>query len=62
MAGESKVNQMEIDFVLGEDLYGVSVEDLQARLEVLESEKTRIKRELAKKEAELDAAHKLFGA
>ena len=29
MAGEDKVNQMEIDFVLGEDLYGVSVEDLQ---------------------------------
>ena len=62
MAGEDKVNQMEIDFVLGEDLYGASVEDLEARLRVLELEKTRIKRELAKKQTELDAAHKLFGA
>ena len=61
MAGEDKVNQMAIDFVLGEDLYGVSVEDLQTRLKVLETEKTRLERELTKKQAELDAAHKIFG-
>lgn len=49
------------DFAIGEDLYAVSVAELQLRLGVLEGEIARIERELSKKQVELSAADKLFG-
>ena len=48
------------EFVIGEDLYGVSVAELQLRVVALEDEIERIRRELTKKEAERSAADKLF--
>lgn len=48
------------DFVIGEDLYGVSVAELQLRMTALEAEIARIKLELTKKQAERSAADKLF--
>lgn len=55
------MNQSETAFTIGEDLYGVSVAELQSRLRVLADEATRIERELSKKQAEAEAAHTLFG-
>ncbi len=48
------------DFVIGEDLYGVSVVELELRMGVLEGEIARIEQELTKKQAERSAAEKLF--
>lgn len=48
------------EFRVGEDLYGVSVEQLKDRLEILDAEKSRIQAELGKKDAELSAAESFF--
>lgn len=48
------------DFAIGEDLYGVSVAELELRVGVLEGEISRIKAESAKKQVELSAADKTF--
>ena len=48
------------DFDIGEDLYGVSITELDLRIGVLEDEISRIKNELAKKQAERSAADNLF--
>lgn len=53
--------QSDTNFNVGEDLYGVSVEELQTRIEVLEAEISRITGELDKKRAERDDAERLFG-
>lgn len=47
-------------FSIGEDLYGVSVAELESRIGLLNAEITRIEAELAKKQQELDAAQQLF--
>lgn len=52
--------QKVTDFAIGEDLYGVSIAELELRVGMLEEEISRIKAELAKKEVELSAADKLF--
>ena len=54
------VRQSETVFEIGEDLYGVSVDELNMRLGVLKAEITRIELELTKKSAELSAADLLF--
>ncbi len=54
------MTQNQTDFVIGEDLYGVSVAELELRVGVLEDEISRIKAELTKKQVELSAADKLF--
>ncbi len=54
------VRQSETKFELGEDLYGVSVAELKQRLQLLQTEITRIEGELAKKQKELSAADQLF--
>lgn len=54
------VRQSETMFEIGEDLYGVSVDELNMRLGVLKAEITRIELELTKKSAELSAADLLF--
>jgi uncharacterized small protein (DUF1192 family) len=55
------VRQSETKFELGEDLYGVSVAELKQRLQLLQTEISRIEGELAKKQKELSAADQLFG-
>ncbi len=47
-------------FEIGEDLYGVSVLQLKARLAVLATETQRIEAEIVKKERDLSAAHNIF--
>ena len=57
---DDDVRQSETVFEIGEDLYGVSVDELNMRLGVLKAEITRIELELTKKSAELSAADLLF--
>ena len=52
--------QNPINFGIGDDLYGVSISELDQRINVLEDEISRIKAELAKKQAERSAADNLF--
>ena len=54
------VRQSETQFQIGDDLYGVSVDELNTRIRVLRAEVTRIERELSKKSADLSAADLLF--
>lgn len=54
------MTQSKTDFQIGEDLYGVSVEELGHRIECCEREITRLRGELTKKQAERTAADKLF--
>jgi len=54
------VHQSETKFEIGEDLYGVSVAELETRLKRLEAEITRIEDELDKKKRDLSAADLLF--
>lgn len=53
-------NRQEVDFQIGEDLYGVSIEELQTRILVLETEISRLQDELIKKKSERSAADSLF--
>lgn len=55
------MSQSETVFAIGEDLYGISVEELQARLKILHDETRRIEAELEKKRKDLGDAQKLFG-
>jgi uncharacterized small protein (DUF1192 family) len=57
---DDDVRQSETAFQIGEDLYGVSVAELETRVSVLQAEISRIERELAKKSAELSAADLIF--
>lgn len=43
-----------------EDLYGLSVAELEARIEIYKAEIARLEAELVKKRAETDAAHAFF--
>jgi len=45
----------------GEDLYGLSVSELDERISLYQSEITRLEAERAKKQAETEAAHAIFG-
>lgn len=56
------MTQSETNFMIGEDLYGVSVDELKERLGVLRVEISRIEAELTKKDGELSAAQQLFGS
>ncbi len=48
------------EFRIGEDLYGVSVAQLEARLEILTAEHARISREIDKKRKEKSEADQIF--
>jgi len=54
------MRQSETKFELGEDLYGVSVAELETRIRRLKTEITRIQDELEKKKRDLSAADLLF--
>jgi len=45
----------------GEDLYGLSVSELDDRIVLYQAEITRLEAERTKKQAESDAAHAIFG-
>lgn len=47
-------------FCVGEDLYGVSVAQLEERLKILDAEQARITREIAKKAKDLSSAEGFF--
>jgi len=51
----------KVDFAIGEDLYGVSLNELETRISVLSAEISRLEAELDKKKRERTAADKLFG-
>jgi len=57
---DDDVRQSETMFQIGEDLYGISVDELTNRLGILKAEISRIEVELAKKSADLSAADLLF--
>jgi len=57
---ENEVRQSDTTFAIGEDLYGVSVNELKDRLKILGEEITRIETELTKKSKDLSAADLLF--
>jgi len=52
--------QSETSFEIGEDLYGVSVEELKERIQLLKSEIDRIERELTKKQSDMSIAEQFF--
>jgi len=54
------MRQSETKFEIGEDLYGVSVAELETRLRRLQAEITRIEAELETKKRDLSAADLLF--
>jgi uncharacterized small protein (DUF1192 family) len=45
----------------GEDLYGLSVSELDERIALYQAEISRLEAERVKKQAETDAAHAIFG-
>jgi len=47
---------------VGEDLYGISIEELKDRLSLFEAEIIRVKAELEKKTRERSAAEDIFGS
>jgi len=51
----------KVDFNIGEDLYGVSLDELKTRISILNDEITRLEQEFSKKEREKEAANNLFG-
>ena len=46
---------------LGDELYGLSVHELEDRIQALRGEITRVERELEKKKSDRSAADSLFG-
>ena len=57
---DEPLHQSDTEFKIGEDLYGVSVAELEQRIIILHGEINRIETELAKKKADLTAADSLF--
>ena len=55
---EPRASQTPI--VIGEDLYGISVAELEERIRILKLEIVRIENELGKKQGEMNAAHDIF--
>ena len=50
----------EVDIQIGEDLYGISIEELDKRILILKDEISRLQDELSKKKAERKDADNLF--
>ena len=46
--------------VIGEDLYGISVLELEERVAILKAEIVRCENEMGKKQNEMAAAHDIF--
>ncbi len=52
----------EMEFQIGEDLYGISIDELVTRISILKDEIDRLENELDKKKRERSAADNLFGS
>jgi len=52
--------QSDTKFEIGEDLYGVSIAELETRIDLLDSERVRIEAELSRKKSEFSMADNLF--
>jgi len=52
--------QAGTEFAIGEDLYGISVSELEERIILLQAEIARLKSEISKKNSGLSAAENLF--
>lgn len=57
---EGEMRQSETVFQIGGELYGISVDELKKRLDILKVEIGRIEAELTKKSQDLSAADLLF--
>ena len=57
---EKDLRKAGSEFLVGEDLYGVSLEQLSERIAILRAEIARIDVEIAKKGADLSAAEDFF--
>ena len=57
---DDDVRQSETKFQIGDDLYGVSLDELKTRVTTLKTEISRVELEISKKSAELSAADLLF--
>jgi uncharacterized small protein (DUF1192 family) len=60
MTDDTPLNQSGT-ITVGEDLYGVSIHELEARIVIFNAEIARVERELTKKRAEREAADSVFG-
>lgn len=58
--GDDLPKSSETTPIPGEDLYGLSVSELDERISLYQSEIVRLEAERAKKKAESDAAHAIF--
>lgn len=54
------MNKPEVDIEIGEDLYGISIEELETRINIMNDEIARLQDELSKKKSERNAADNLF--
>jgi uncharacterized small protein (DUF1192 family) len=50
------------NYYINEDLYGLSIEELNVRIKVFKNEILRFEKELVKKNSELSAADQLFSS
>ena len=55
------MEKSKVEFSIGEDLYGISIHELEARILILRDEISRIDSELDKKKRERSDADNLFG-
>lgn len=50
------------NYYINEDLYGLSIEELNVRIKVFKNEILRFEKELVRKKSELSAADQLFSS
>jgi uncharacterized small protein (DUF1192 family) len=59
---ENDVKSELKNYYINEDLYGLSIEELNVRIKVFKNEILRFEKELVKKNSELSAADQLFSS
>jgi uncharacterized small protein (DUF1192 family) len=59
---ENDVKSALENYYINEDLYGLSIEELNVRIKVFKNEILRFEKELVKKNSELSAADQLFSS
>ena len=59
---ENDVKSALENYHINEDLYGLSIEELNVRIKVFKNEILRFEKELVKKSSELSAADQLFSS
>ena len=60
--GAEFMEKLKVDVLIGEDLYGLSIDEISERITLLTREISRLERELTKKEEERQAADNIFGS